>query len=429
MGEGATAKVYLAEHQTLHQYRAIKCIPKKVQFYEQVRKEADLLIQLKSNAIPVIYDIEEDENQLCIIEEYMEGESLLSYRQQIPFISESGILSLSLQICSLIKYLHSMQIPILYLDLKPSNFMIRNGKLKLIDFGSARSKALILQSAGYGTKGFAAPEQYQTGAVDEAADLYGIGMLMYYLMTGRIRAAGGDLPNVMAIQGYSRALRRLVARAIRHNPCERYASVEVLEHQLRLLASKEKKKHDLANTSKTIALVGSQRRTGVTHMAFYLLSQLRVLGKRAIYIECGNTNVVSALACECECIDKSYVCYRGFRLSRLDWLRNESLQEYDYVIYDYGVLTKDCIEEFMQADYRIAVLGGAVWERQASFRTVSILSSQSDIRYVFNHMTAREYHQVVKSVRGISTYRMPLEGDALSLHVPMVKEFVRTILE
>lgn len=428
LGEGASSKVYLAVHETLGQYRAIKCISKNHISYDQVRQEANLLIQLKSPFIPVVYDVEEDEKHLFIIEEYMEGESLLSYRNQTQHVSESMILELALQICNFIHYLHSMKYPILYLDLKPSNLMIHQGHLKLVDFGAARYKYDEKTSSNYGTPGFAAPEQYQKTKLDETSDIYGIGMLLYFLMTGTIQVSNGDLPNVMELQGYRKALLQLVAKSMKHNPCERYTSVQSFERKLVKLKDHNKKK-SMANASKKIALIGSERRTGVTQLAFFLLAYMKEQGLRALYVEANSSNIVQTLATGRGKALKTEVIYKGCKLTRAEWLIEENHRSFEYIIYDYGCLNKGSLEQFLLADVKIAVLGGKEWELNTSARTVTTLRHDKSVKYVINHLDALEFYHLARRLKGLTVLRMPLECNAFLSQSKEIREFVKMVIE
>lgn len=82
LGKGGTAKVYLAEHIILNSYRAIKVISKQHPLYSFQRNEAFILKNLKHSCIPIIYDIEEDEEGSYIVEQYLEGKNLKEYVEE-----------------------------------------------------------------------------------------------------------------------------------------------------------------------------------------------------------------------------------------------------------------------------------------------------------------------------------------------------------
>ena len=76
LGRGYSGTVFLAEHTGLQALRAVKCISRKHVMYRQFLKEAMLLKNLKHPGIPLIYDLEEEGENLYIIEEYIKGESV-----------------------------------------------------------------------------------------------------------------------------------------------------------------------------------------------------------------------------------------------------------------------------------------------------------------------------------------------------------------
>lgn len=426
LGEGATSKVYLALHLVLNQYRAIKCIKKHSVSYEQVRKEADLLIQLKSPYIPIVYDIEENEEFLFIIEEYIEGESLLSYRKRSRRLEENIIIELGMQICELIHYLHSKEYPILYLDLKPSNLMISNQQIKMIDFGAARYKNFQEGEKNFGTRGFAAPEQYTHEVLDEKCDIYGIGMLLYFLMTGLPYIKKDK--EILREYGYSKDLCKLVRKGIKHNSCERYDSVATFSKRLLKIREQNKRKNGMVKASRKIALVGASEHVGVTHLSFYILSYLKRQGFQAIYIENNYKNIVQYFGGK-NCGSEDFIKYRGYRLARAEWLEEEYSKEYDCIIYDYGLLTESNKEAFLLADIRIVVMGGAIWELSTSAKTIAMLRANPDVRYVVNHLGAREFYHLADQMSGLRVIRMPFEYDAFSTSNKNVEEFVQMLLE
>lgn len=76
LGQGQRGTVYLAYHQELKEYRAIKQVPKSSAGYEQFKREALLLTSLSHPGIPLVYDLEEDCSSSYLIEEYLEGDTL-----------------------------------------------------------------------------------------------------------------------------------------------------------------------------------------------------------------------------------------------------------------------------------------------------------------------------------------------------------------
>ena len=117
-GSGRTGTVWLAVHEGLEEYRAIKCISKQHTDYNAFRREALILKELHHPGIPVVYDLEEDEDYFYLIEEYLDGHSLYALiTEQGPF-QETDVIRYGIQICSLVHFMHSAyKQPILHLDL------------------------------------------------------------------------------------------------------------------------------------------------------------------------------------------------------------------------------------------------------------------------------------------------------------------------
>ena len=186
LGTGRNGTVLLAVHLGLREYRAIKRV-RKEQRPGVFLREAEILKSLRDPGIPVIYDLEEDQNYFYIIEEYLEGHSLSALMKERGSLTRAEIAAYGSELCRILVYLHSLKPnPILHLDLQPKNLMICGGALKLIDFDqavfSAGNEGRALR---FGTPGFAAPELYRNEAPDERADIYAIGALLFYMGTGR----------------------------------------------------------------------------------------------------------------------------------------------------------------------------------------------------------------------------------------------------
>ena len=126
-----------------------------------ILSEANILAKLRHPGIPIVYDIEEDEAFYYIIEEYVEGESLEKLLWNTS-VSQEYMIQIGIQLCGIVSFLHSQKpFPVLHQDLKPSHIIVCGNQVKLIDFGIASyitSRGKNYQN--YGTKGFAAPEQY-----------------------------------------------------------------------------------------------------------------------------------------------------------------------------------------------------------------------------------------------------------------------------
>ena len=222
LGEGNSSKVFLAVHRKLNTYRAVKCVKKTQSGQPQLLLEADILKNLKHPGIPTIYDVEEDDKNYYIIEEYIQGQSLEAFVLHQDCISIDTAVHMMLQICDVIKYLHDQKPePVIYQDLKPEHIILCGKRVVLIDFGISSyitSNGNTFQN--FGTEGFAPPEKYQGMACDIQTDIYGIGKILAFLAS--------RMP-----EHEFRILQPLIGLATAYAKEDRYESVEALEADLR----------------------------------------------------------------------------------------------------------------------------------------------------------------------------------------------------
>ena len=172
LGTGRSGTVYLAYHTELEEYRAIKVVPKSMVDYETFRKEALFLKTLRHPGIPIVYDILFDPNNMGLVEEYLEGESIYNLVKRLGRLSKKTAVDIGIQICRIIQFMNSLDNPILYLDLQPKNLLVCEGVVRLTDFDHAQyAKDVRAFGERYGTVGFAAPEQYLGEPLDCRTDV------------------------------------------------------------------------------------------------------------------------------------------------------------------------------------------------------------------------------------------------------------------
>jgi hypothetical protein len=194
LGGGGMGMVYLARDQRLaNRPCAIKEMvdhfidqAQRIEANEYFAREADTLAQLKHQAIPAITDRFELANRHYLVMEYVEGrnleEELAARGEPLP---EGLVIDIARQLCDVLAYLHGLEPPMIYRDMKPSNVMLNpNGRVVLVDFGIARLFKAARKGTMIGTLGFAPPEQYQ-GLVDPRSDIYSLGATLHYVLTGR----------------------------------------------------------------------------------------------------------------------------------------------------------------------------------------------------------------------------------------------------
>lgn len=434
LGSGGSATVYLAQHIKLESFRAIKCIRKDNPLYNDALKEAYILKNLRHSNIPIIYDIDEDPRCSYIIEEYIEGESLKSYRLNHHFIQEDIIINFSMQICELIQYLHKNEKPILYLDLKPENIMVSNHTLKLIDFGTAtyfeetkERKHLV------GTKGYAAPEQYRRGNIDERCDVYGIGMLLFYLVTGiTFDSTINILKNIDEVENCSKKLKSIINRCLKFHPSHRYQSVLQLHNKLSEIWQKSEPIYLLkSEKSLKLSIAGSQHRIGTTHTSLLIASYINKYIANSIYIEENNQRVIKSLINRYKNIKAKKEVYTLHDCNVTNGVGIDSsfLANYQIIVKDYGVLTQDNLVDFLSADIRLLILGAKEWELSESERVLNEVMEYKDIIYLFNYVDGKTFREAVHCMNGKSCCRIPYIVNPLKAgHNEGIYELIQEIL-
>lgn len=181
LGSGGDGTVYLVKHIVTEQLRAAK----QVQTGRNGYHELQMMKRLHHPSLPEVIDVLEEDSSVWLILEYVRGEAIQNYagKKLTPEI----FFSFAEQLVEVVGYLHSRAYPILHLDIKPSNILVRkNGRIVLIDFGAAVHVGQTKTSEECrGTPGFAAPEQYQSNIrLDGKTDIYGIGAVLFYLLSG-----------------------------------------------------------------------------------------------------------------------------------------------------------------------------------------------------------------------------------------------------
>lgn len=234
LGQGGAGQVFRARDLRLGKDWTVKRVRQDCPGMEE-----QVLSRVDGRLCPRIVDVVEEEGWRYLVMDLIDGESLEEHLQKEGPYGVKEAQQIGISLCDAILSLHRMQPPILYLDCKPANVMMdREGKLWLIDFGSAvemngQQAAPISASLGY-----AAPEQMQRDAkerrVDERSDVFGIGRTLYAILGGmdparppygacRLRDCRAEVPA---------KLEKIVDRSTRKRPEERYQTVEALKAEL-----------------------------------------------------------------------------------------------------------------------------------------------------------------------------------------------------
>ena len=260
LGEGGMNRVYLAKDVATDQLVVLKFpnddLIGNVAVFERYRRETEIGSRLNHPHIQHSLNDGEERRENYLVVEYVQGRSLrkvLDERAPNPLSPDEAV-RITLQVCDALAYCHKHGV--FHRDIKPENIMVLdNGDIKIIDFGialleGARRVTWRGLSSTVGTPDYMAPEQLQGQRGSATSDIYGIGVVLYEMLCGRIPFEGENIfavlnqhvmqdpPSILHHNpALSPALATVVMRAIRRDPEKRYGSMEAMAHDLRHLDS------------------------------------------------------------------------------------------------------------------------------------------------------------------------------------------------
>ena len=199
IGRGGMSIVYMAINEKANKTWAIKEVRKEgVNDFKAVKQglivETEMLKRLKHKFLPSIVDVIDMEDTFIIVMDYIEGDTIQDRLKKEGAQPQELVVEWGLQLASALNYLHNMNPPIIYRDMKPSNVMIKpEGGVKLIDFGTAKEYEIEnnADTTALGTRGYAAPEQFGDSKgrgiynTDARTDIYNLGENLSHIGTGK----------------------------------------------------------------------------------------------------------------------------------------------------------------------------------------------------------------------------------------------------
>jgi hypothetical protein len=246
-GRGGMGRVYVATDVRLNRTVAIKVLPPELtdstEGRERLRREARAAAALTHPGICTVHALEELDGELVIVSEYVDGRTLREEIADGPLPEASRVLETARALASALAAAHSRGIT--HRDLKPENVMrTRDGRLKILDFGLARSDgpvtdplaARVTQEAVViGTPAYMAPEQLSGEHVDARADVFALGVLLYEYASGvhpfeastslaLVSRMMNDSPEPLErrVRDLPASMARVVARCLLKSPHERF---------------------------------------------------------------------------------------------------------------------------------------------------------------------------------------------------------------
>jgi serine/threonine protein kinase len=235
LGRGGMGVVYKARQKSLDRWVAIKILaPERVgqeKFAERFAREAATLAKLSHPNIVTIHDFGQTDGLFYLVMEFVDGVNLRELLRESKLAPEQA-LAIVPPICDALQYAHDKGI--VHRDIKPENLLLdREGRVKIADFGIA---ALVgAEGEPAGTPPYMAPEQAETRReVDNRADIYALGVVLYEMLTGE--RPGKELIAPSKKVQVDVRLDEVVLRALEKKPELRYQQASFLKTQLETLS-------------------------------------------------------------------------------------------------------------------------------------------------------------------------------------------------
>jgi eukaryotic-like serine/threonine-protein kinase len=251
LGRGGMGIVFQAYDKQLKEQVAIKVLSPLLSgdpdALERLKREVSSARRVTHSNVIRIHDISEHNGLHYISMEFFEGGSLKDYIKKTGTLSLMQALNIALQICDGLDAAHRQGV--IHRDLKSQNIIIGSSNhVKIIDFGLARSEnleGLTVTGLIMGTPEYMAPEQVAGKTVDERADIYSLGIILYEMFTGRVPFTG---ESAIAV-GFKQLkedptkpreinpqipveVENVILRALEKNPLSRFSSVAELKANL-----------------------------------------------------------------------------------------------------------------------------------------------------------------------------------------------------
>ncbi|MCF0129994.1 MAG: serine/threonine protein kinase [Pseudobutyrivibrio sp.] len=349
--ESAATAVMLVRQTGLTDVRVLKSIHKDDPDAKRIFREANLLSGFNSPELPTIFDVGEFNNRYYLVEEYVKGDTLSEYLMSLETVTRQEVVGIAIKICELADVLHSnCGEPVIYRDFKPEHIIVTEGGLKLIDFGAAVLLSESHQVPGYGTLSFAPKEQLEGGPLDVRCDVYGVGMIIKYMMTFLSAKDKAGLNTV-------------VMKATNQSLKNRTPSVNELKRQLEGLAiNREYGKNGKGkHLQRRIAIVSQVAGVGVTHIAIGLTAFLNEKGIESFYIDSSQGKVLQKLYAinPTTNIKRGVLYHENFR-----GLMNYG-EAVEKIMPPEGVIVEDCGTNLsnVDADIILCVANGSFWKQ------------------------------------------------------------------
>ncbi len=243
LGQGGMAQVYKAEQPTIERLVAIKVLHSHLaesdDFVARFKREARGLGQLQHPHIVQVIDFDIEDKIYYMVVDYIPGQTLQAYLDEKKALPYGEALAIAAQLADALAYAHSKDT--IHRDIKPSNVLFKdaaNTQAVLTDFGISRlmnDATLTVTGAIVGTPAYMSPEAGLGQRVDQRADIFSLGTILYEMVTGRTPHTG-DTPMSVILKQLNeplpspRAMKpdmpedlvQLIEKALAKDPADRF---------------------------------------------------------------------------------------------------------------------------------------------------------------------------------------------------------------
>ena len=256
IARGGMGTVYRARDEELDRDVALKVLslpPDSGDYAERMLKEARILAGLEHPGVVPVHDVGRlQDGRVYYTMKLVRGQRLDERVSADPSVAE--LLRIFARICEAVAFAHSHGV--IHRDLKPANVMVgRFGEVLVMDWGVAKLRSDLdrriavgetgldsgvavedLTSPGtvLGTPGYMAPEQArgEVEAIDERSDVYSLGAILYFMLTGEVPRLGSVVPPRRSAPSVPRPLEAICLKALAWSKDDRYSSVEELSQDI-----------------------------------------------------------------------------------------------------------------------------------------------------------------------------------------------------
>ena len=243
IGQGGMAYVYRAYDRIENRWVAIKILREELSdnsdFLRRFRNESKAIAVLSHPNIVKVYDVSFGDRIQYIVMEYVDGITLKQYIEQQGEIKWREALYFTVQILQALQHAHERGI--IHRDIKPQNIMLlEDGSIKVMDFGIARftqAETQTMTDRAIGSVHYIAPEQARGGHINDKADIYSVGVMLYEMLTGQLPFVADNAVSVAIMQmqaeptpptrinpSIPKGLEEITMHAMEKNPAQRFPS-------------------------------------------------------------------------------------------------------------------------------------------------------------------------------------------------------------